>query len=235
MAARNKLPEDDKLVVARGATQPVPVAVMIEKNGLIAGALPVKQHENHMEKVIGTLEGERPPALWGALRAYARLRKLQGSSVAAAMTVFLPSQGLDAYADIVNRTSVVLMAAAARATGGELYAIPLVNSPRHHVAPNTPVRRSDIFVPSKDVFLVATGITDNLILKGVRFPEPGYATTETICLRSGTGSVRHITQDHDLKHKTFRMLKGSEEHTDKAYDRDEYCEVGYDELLRTLI
>ena len=235
LATRSRLSDADNLVVAQNASRPVSIADVLGQSNLIERALVGESPKNRLERVVGALELERPAALRNALRAYARLRTLQGSSVAAAITAFLPSSGLDAYADIVNRTAVVLMAAAARATGGELYAIPLVNTPADHVAPNTTVWRSDFFVRNNDVFLAATGITENLILKGVRFPKRGRASTHTICLRSGTGSVRFITQDHDLERKRFRLLEESlGKHTAEGYDLSKYREISYADVLREL-
>ena len=237
LATRSNLPEAENLVVAQDASRPVSIADVLGQSKLIERALVGETPKNRLERVVGALGLERPTALRNALRGYARLRTLQGSSVAAAITAFLPSSGLDAYADIVNLAPVVLMAAAARATGGELYAIPLVSTSADHVAPNTTVWRSDFFVRGDDVFLAATGITENLILKGVRFPKRGRASTHTICLRSGTGSVRFVTQDHDLKRKRFRLLeesRGKQKHTTEGYDLNKYREIRYADVLQDL-
>ena len=44
---------------------------------------------------------------------------------------------------------------------------------------------------TKDVIFAATGVTGGTILPGVR-REPGWMTTETLIMRSKTGSVRRI-------------------------------------------
>ena len=45
---------------------------------------------------------------------------------------------------------------------------------------------------TKDVIFAATGVTDGSILKGIH-REVGYLTSETILMRSKTGSVRRMT------------------------------------------
>jgi fructose-1,6-bisphosphatase II / sedoheptulose-1,7-bisphosphatase len=42
-----------------------------------------------------------------------------------------------------------------------------------------------------DVMFAATGVTTGSMLEGVHF-EPGYVTTETVVMRSATGTVRWI-------------------------------------------
>ena len=64
-------------------------------------------------------------AIADVLRMNSRVRVFTGSSVAAAISVFLPTFALDMFAAIVRGTQVVQIAAAAHATGGELIAIPV--------------------------------------------------------------------------------------------------------------
>ncbi|MGB0968402.1 MAG: fructose-bisphosphatase class II, partial [Halocynthiibacter sp.] len=44
---------------------------------------------------------------------------------------------------------------------------------------------------TEDVLFAATGVTDGSILSGVK-REPGWMTTETVLMRSRTGSVRRM-------------------------------------------
>jgi fructose-1,6-bisphosphatase II / sedoheptulose-1,7-bisphosphatase len=43
-----------------------------------------------------------------------------------------------------------------------------------------------------DVIFAATGVTSGSILAGIK-REPGWVTTETLLMRSKTGSVRRMT------------------------------------------
>ena len=49
----------------------------------------------------------------------------------------------------------------------------------------------------QNVFFAATGVTDGEMLDGVRFIGPRGATTESISMRSRSGTVRRINARHD--------------------------------------
>ena len=55
----------------------------------------------------------------------------------------------------------------------------------------------DDLVAGDDVFFSATGITDGDVLQGVRYPSAGGATTESLVMRSRSGTVRRIRATHD--------------------------------------
>jgi fructose-1,6-bisphosphatase II len=53
-------------------------------------------------------------------------------------------------------------------------------------------------VRGEDVFVAATGVTTGALLRGVRFA-PDYAVTESIVLRSRSGTVRRVEAQHSLE------------------------------------
>jgi fructose-1,6-bisphosphatase II len=55
----------------------------------------------------------------------------------------------------------------------------------------------DRLVSGNDVFFAATGVTDGEMLDGVHYAGPQGATTESISMRSRSGTVRTITARHD--------------------------------------
>ena len=55
----------------------------------------------------------------------------------------------------------------------------------------------DRLVSGNDVFFAATGVTDGEMLDGVHFIGPQGAETESISMRSRSGTVRTITARHD--------------------------------------
>ena len=57
-------------------------------------------------------------------------------------------------------------------------------------------------VGGSDVFFAATGITDGDLLRGVRYRGDG-ATTETLVMRSKSGTIRTIQSNHKW-HKLLR-------------------------------
>jgi fructose-1,6-bisphosphatase II len=54
----------------------------------------------------------------------------------------------------------------------------------------------DRLVSGQNVFFSATGVTDGELLAGVHFERRG-ATTESISMRSRSGTVRRVTARHD--------------------------------------
>jgi fructose-1,6-bisphosphatase II len=53
-------------------------------------------------------------------------------------------------------------------------------------------------VSGDDVFFSATGVTDGDVLEGVRYEGRGaHATTESIVMRSRSGTVRRISARHN--------------------------------------
>ncbi|MGH2831581.1 MAG: class II fructose-bisphosphatase [Solirubrobacteraceae bacterium] len=59
------------------------------------------------------------------------------------------------------------------------------------------VLNRDDLVAGDDIFFSATGITDGDVLQGVRYPSAGGATTESLVMRSRSGTVRRIKATHD--------------------------------------
>ncbi|MEM8551485.1 MAG: class II fructose-bisphosphatase [Pseudomonadota bacterium] len=109
--------------------------------------------------------------------------------------------GIDIYMGSGGAPEGVLAAAALRCTGGQMQGRLILNSDEHRARAD----RMGISDYSKiythndmargDVYFSATGVTDGNLLEGVRF-YPGYITTETIVMRSSTGTVRTIKAKH---------------------------------------
>ncbi|MFZ0322853.1 MAG: class II fructose-bisphosphatase [Actinomycetes bacterium] len=59
------------------------------------------------------------------------------------------------------------------------------------------VLTTDELVRSDNVFFAATGVTDGELLQGVRF-HPGGASTQTLVMRSKSGTVRFMESEHQL-------------------------------------
>ena len=56
---------------------------------------------------------------------------------------------------------------------------------------------TDDLVSGENVFFSATGVTDGDMLAGVHFQGPEGATTESLVMRSRSGTVRRVHADHD--------------------------------------
>ncbi|MDN5569485.1 MAG: fructose-bisphosphatase class II, partial [Paracoccus sp. (in: a-proteobacteria)] len=112
--------------------------------------------------------------------------------------------GIDMYMGSGGAPEGVLAAAALKCMGGQMWGRLLFRNDdeigRARKAGITDLDRiyaRDDLVTA-DVIFAATGVTNGSIVAGVK-REPGYLTTETILMRSKTGSVRRMTYRNPVK------------------------------------
>jgi len=112
--------------------------------------------------------------------------------------------GIDMYMGSGGAPEGVLAAAALKCMGGQMYGQLLFRNDdersRARRAGITDLNRiytRDDLVTA-DVIFAATGVTQGSILQGIQ-TEPGWVTTETILMRSKTGSVRRMTYRSPVK------------------------------------
>jgi fructose-1,6-bisphosphatase II / sedoheptulose-1,7-bisphosphatase len=109
--------------------------------------------------------------------------------------------GIDIYLGIGGAPEGVLAAAALRCIGGQMQTRLVVDTEekRERVAkmgikdPRKKYQIEDMV--RGDCLFAATGVTDGRMLRGVRFGN-GVIETETIVMRSATGTVRRIIAEH---------------------------------------
>jgi fructose-1,6-bisphosphatase II / sedoheptulose-1,7-bisphosphatase len=109
--------------------------------------------------------------------------------------------GIDIYVGVGGAPEGVLAAAALRCIGGQMQCRLVLDTPEKR----TRAAKMGIADPRKkyeikdmvkgDCLFSATGVTDGALLKGVRIRNE-VITTETVVMRSITGTVRWITADH---------------------------------------
>ncbi len=106
--------------------------------------------------------------------------------------------GIDMYMGSGGAPEGVLAAGALRCMGGQMYAKLIFRdddekgrAKKAGVTNFDRVYTRDDLV-TDDVIFAATGVTDGSVVAGIK-REPGYFTTETILMRSKTGSVRRMT------------------------------------------
>jgi fructose-1,6-bisphosphatase II / sedoheptulose-1,7-bisphosphatase len=113
--------------------------------------------------------------------------------------------GIDIYLGIGGAPEGVLAAAALRCIGGQMQARLIVDTDEKRER----VKKMGIKDPRKkyeiidmvrgDCLFAASGVTDGPMLRGVRFGK-GFIETETVVMRSNSGTVRWIrAEHHDLK------------------------------------
>jgi fructose-1,6-bisphosphatase II len=135
--------------------------------------------------------------------AGARVRLIPHGDVSAALLAVDPDSPVDLLWGIGGTPEGVLTATAIKCLGGQLLGRlwPRDDAERQAAVDagydvNRVLDRDDL-VAGDDCFFSATGITDGDVLQGVRFPSAGGATTESLVMRSRSGTVRRIQARHD--------------------------------------
>jgi fructose-1,6-bisphosphatase II len=153
---------------------------------------------------VVVLERERHDDLIAELRdAGARVRLIRDGDVAPAIAAAQPGTGVDMLYGIGGTPEGVISAAALKCVGGGIQARlwPRNDDERTRLldAGLDPARvlRTDDLVSGEDVFVAATGVTTGSLLQGVRYT-PGGAVTDSIVMRSRSGTVRRVVAQQSL-------------------------------------
>ncbi len=135
--------------------------------------------------------------------AGARVRLIPHGDVSAALLAVSDDRPVDLLWGIGGTPEGVISAAALKCTGGELLGRLWPRDDEERAAAVDAgydldrVLSSDDLVSGQDCFFSATGVTDGDVLDGVRYRGPGGATTESLVMRSRSGTVRRISAVHD--------------------------------------
>jgi fructose-1,6-bisphosphatase II len=153
---------------------------------------------------VVVLERERHEALIAKLReAGARVNLIRDGDVAPAIAAARPETGVDMLYGIGGTPEGVISAAALKAVGGGMQGKlwPRNDDERRALVDAgydlDRVLTTDDLVRSDDVFVAATGVTTGALLRGIRYVRDG-AVTDSIALRSRSGTVRRIEARHQL-------------------------------------
>lgn len=155
---------------------------------------------------VCVLERPRHDDMLDALRTTgAAIRLITDGDVAGVMHCAEPEiTGIDIYMGSGGAPEGVLAAAALKCMGGQMYGRLLFrNDDERGRAAKAGITDLDRIyardeLVTKDVIFAATGVTDGSIVHGIK-REPGYLTTETILMRSKTGSVRRMSYRNKTK------------------------------------
>jgi fructose-1,6-bisphosphatase II len=151
------------------------------------------------------LERERHEQLVTELRAVgARVKLIRDGDVAPAIAAAQPGTGVDMLYGIGGTPEGVISAAALKCVGGGIQARlwPRNDDERRRLVeagldPDRVLHTSDL-VAGEDVFVAATGVTNGPLLSGVQYT-PGGAVTDSIVMRSRSGTVRRISAQQSLE------------------------------------
>ena len=134
----------------------------------------------------------------------ARIRLITDGDVAGAIATGWPGAGVDILFGIGGTPEGVLAAAALKCMGAEIQGLLYPRDEEERQAALAggykldAVLTTDDLVQGNNCFFAATGITDGELLKGVQYHEFG-ATTQSLVMRSKSGTLRKIDASHALK------------------------------------
>jgi fructose-1,6-bisphosphatase II len=135
-------------------------------------------------------------------RAGARIRFISHGDVSASLLAVQEASPIDLLWGIGGTPEGVISAAAIKCLGGEMLGRlwPRNDDERQAVIDFgldlDEVLNVDRLVAGDDVFFSATGVTDGDVLEGVHYTATG-ATTESLVMRTRSGTVRTISARHD--------------------------------------
>ena len=191
----------DKLAVGAEAAGSIDITQSPTDN-LKAAASALGKSVRDMTAVV--LDRPRHDELIAEIRAAgARIRLIQDGDVAGAISTGWPESGADILFGVGGTPEGVISAAALKCMGGEIQA---------RLAPRSDEEREDVLAAGFDLdkvihtddlvsgdncFFAATGVTDGELLRGVHYDSRG-ATTQSLVMRSKSGTVRSISARHPL-------------------------------------
>jgi fructose-1,6-bisphosphatase II len=144
--------------------------------------------------------------------AGARVRLIIDGDVSAAMLAVSENSPVDLLWGIGGTPEGVISAAAIKCIGGQLLGRLWPRNEQERAAAVdagyelSRILTCDDLVKGEDVFFSATGVTDGDVLQGVRYQGDRGATTESLVMRSRSGTVRRISARHDRS--KLRALTG---------------------------
>ena len=135
--------------------------------------------------------------------AGSRIRFITDGDVSAALLAVMDGTGVDLLWGIGGTPEGVISAAAIKCLGGQMLGRLWPRDDEERQAAHDAgydldrVLDVDDLVGGNDAFFAASGVTDGDLLQGVRYHGAGHATTESLVMRSRSGTVRRISGRHD--------------------------------------
>src|SRR5215213_5894457 len=142
-------------------------------------------------------------AVAGLREIGAGIRFISDGDVAAALLSVMPNTGIDLLWGVGGTPEGVLSAASIKCLGGRILGKLWPRDDDERKAAIDAgydldrVLDTDDLVAGNDVFFAATGVTDGDLLDGVRVTDDGHATTESLVMRSRSGTVRKVQARHN--------------------------------------
>jgi fructose-1,6-bisphosphatase II len=191
----------EKLAVGPEAADVIDITVPVGENiRRVAQA----KHLDVADVTVCVLDRPRHDALVKEIRRTgARIHFISDGDVAGSISAARPNTGIDLLVGIGGTPEGIISAAALKCMGGAIQGRlwPRDDDERQKALDAghdlDRVLTTDDLVQGDNVFFCATGVTDGDLLKGVHY-SPGGCTTQSIVMRSKSGTVRMIEGYHRL-------------------------------------
>ena len=189
----------DKIAVGAAAADAIDITVPPAENVRRVAKAKGKKIE---DVVVVVLDRDRHEGLVRELREVgASVRLITDGDVAPSIAASRAQSTVDLLMGVGGTPEGVISAAAIKCLGGAIQGKlwPRSDDERQELADagfdlDRVLTTADL-VSGEDVFVAATGVTDGALLNGVRYT-PGGAVTESIVMRSRSGTVRRIEAYH---------------------------------------
>jgi fructose-1,6-bisphosphatase II len=192
----------EKIAVGPRAVDAIDITKSPAEN-VAAVAAALEKTAREIDVVV--LERDRHEQLIGELReAGARVKLIRDGDVAPAIAAAQAGTGVDMLYGIGGTPEGVISAAALKCVGGGIQGRlwPRNDEERQQLldAQLDPARvlHANDLVAGEDVFVAATGVTNGPLLAGVQYT-PGGAVTDSIVMRSRSGTVRRVKAQQSLE------------------------------------
>lgn len=160
--------------------------------------------ESVRDLMVMILERDRHIELIEEVRASgARIKLISDGDIFSAIATARPEAGVDVMFGIGGTPEGVVAAAALKCMGGEIQGRlwPRNDAEREQAIAQgydvTRILTTNDLVQGDNCFFAATGVTDGELLNGVRYA-PGIVTTQSLVMRSRSGTVRLVDAQHRL-------------------------------------
>ncbi|HEX4697746.1 MAG TPA: class II fructose-bisphosphatase [Actinomycetes bacterium] len=192
----------EKLATGPDAADVVDIRLPVAEN--VRRVAKAKQ-ESPSDVTVVILDRPRHADLVEEIRSTgARIKFITDGDVAGAIMAARQGTGIDLLVGIGGTPEGIIAACAIKTLGGVIQGRlwPKDDDERRKALDAghdlDRVLTTDELVRGEDVFFVATGVTDGEMLKGVRYGGRGTVRTESIVMRSRSGTIRVVESEHRL-------------------------------------
>lgn len=190
------------------------IAVGPRAKGSIDLDAPLSENIKNVAKALGKniedvtvimLDRERHQKLMNEVRkSGARMKLITAGDIAAAIATCFEDTGVDILVGSGGAPEGVIAAAALKCMGGDMQVKLLPENDEEKarcidmgITDLNRVMKIDDVVKGDEVYFAATGVSDGDLLKGVVYYENERAKTQSVVMRSRTGTIRFINTIHN--------------------------------------